>query len=98
MPNGLGLRMAAAIEATARHSASPVGKNVEEDEGAELEIEDEFRRKLAGLRRLPRHERPHALRAAKDTRLHALRILREKRAWARRAQRTLRRLKRLQPA
>lgn len=98
MPSGLGLRTAAAIEATTRHAVLPDGKDVEEDQGAEREIEGEFRRKLAGLRRLPRHERHHALRAAKDTRLHALRILREKRAWARHAQRALRRLQKLQPA
>jgi hypothetical protein len=71
---------------------------VEEEAGAELEIEADFRRKLAGLRRLSRHERPHSLRAARDARRQALRILREKRSWARHARRALQRLQNLQPA
>ncbi len=52
----------------------------DEGDGAEREIEIEFRRKLAGLRRLPRHERILALLAARAWRSLALNALREKRA------------------
>jgi hypothetical protein len=64
-----------------------------EDEGAELDIEHEFRRKLAALRRLPRQDRSHALRAARDSRQLALKALHEKRAWDRLARKWLRRLR-----
>lgn len=57
------------------------------DEGAETEIDSVFRRAIAGLRRLPRRERPHALRAARDARTLALKALREKRARERDADR-----------
>jgi hypothetical protein len=48
-------------------------------------IEEEFRRKLAGLRRLPREARAHALRAAQADRQMAVRLLRDRRDRARRS-------------
>jgi hypothetical protein len=51
----------------------------DEDKAEEFEIDAEFRRKLAGLRRLRRDERPFALRAAREWRRLALKALREKR-------------------
>jgi hypothetical protein len=71
--------MAAVIELT--HRASLVGlEPAEEDETSASEIRATFRQKLTGLRRLPRHERAHALRAAREWLLLALMTLREKRA------------------
>lgn len=55
----------------------------EEPGGAEGDIDADFRRKLAGLRRLPYREKIHALRAAKNARRLALRALRERRLVAR---------------
>lgn len=63
----------------------------EEELGAELAIEEEFKRRLLGLRRLSKHDRPHALRAARYWRALALRALRERRAELRYARRQLRR-------
>jgi hypothetical protein len=51
----------------------------DEGDAAEIEIEIMFRRKLMGLRRLPRRERSQALRTAKEWRKLALKALREKR-------------------
>ncbi|HLH97040.1 MAG TPA: hypothetical protein VKW08_18170 [Xanthobacteraceae bacterium] len=50
-----------------------------EDDGTHLEIEAEFRRRISGLRRLPRHARAQALRFAREQRFIALAALREKR-------------------
>jgi len=55
------------------------GGAVDEGDGAEIEIETTFRRKLAGLRRLSRRERLQALLAAREWRSFALSALREKR-------------------
>jgi hypothetical protein len=53
-----------------------------------------FKFKLIGLRRLPRYQRPLALRAAREWRLLALKALREKRARDRHANYSLWRLAR----
>lgn len=82
----------AVIEVTSRDFHSAGLEAAEEGDGAEIEIETVFRQKLAGLRRLPRWDRPHALRAARDCRLAALRALREKRASDRHARHARRRL------
>jgi hypothetical protein len=66
---------------------------IEEGEGAELEIEAEFRRRLAGARKLPRHARAGARREAYEWRKAALRALREKRLLERTALRSMRLLK-----
>ena len=63
-----------------------------EGEAEEIEIETIFRRKLAGVRQLPRSERPHARKAARDWRTQALKDLREKRARDRYASHTRRQL------
>lgn len=76
-------------------TASVLGFEPDEDDGALGEIEAEFRRKLAGLRRLRRPERALALRVAKDWRRAALKEWRERRARERHARRTLRRLQTL---
>lgn len=75
---------------------------IEPDDGAddrtpELDIEAEFNRKIAGLRRLPRRERPAALRAARAARQLALRILRDMCAGRRRADHMRRRLRNAEP-
>ena len=57
-------------------------------------IDDEYRRRLAGLRRIFGHQRALALRAARDARFVALRALRQKRERIR-ADRSL--AQRLQP-
>ena len=58
---------------------SPSLEVADEDDGAEIGIELEFKRKLSGLRRLPRHARAEALRLARNERSLALKALREKR-------------------
>jgi hypothetical protein len=75
---------AALIEVTFR--APLIGSEpLDEDETADVEIEMMFRRKLMGLRFLPRRQRPAAYRALRQWRFLALRALREKRAAERRA-------------
>jgi hypothetical protein len=54
--------------------------SAEEDEGADAVIEAMFRYRLMGLRRLPRYQRSHALRAAREWRFLELKALRERRA------------------
>jgi hypothetical protein len=87
---------AAALETTRHAARLPELEPLEEDEGAVLEINQLFRRRLAGLRRLPRHQRADALRAARDWRRQSLRALKERRAAERRARHLLRQL--LKPA
>ena len=65
---------------------------VEEDGAAEAEIEAMFKRRLMGLRRLPRYQRAGALRAAREWRMLALKTLRERRATDRHARHMLWRL------
>jgi hypothetical protein len=66
---------------------------VDPDEAAEIEIEAIYRRAIAGLRQLPRRERPYAMRVAKDALMFALKALREKRATKRHGEHMLRKLK-----
>jgi hypothetical protein len=81
---------AAALETT-RHAADlPELEPLEEDDGAVLEINQLFRRRLAGLRRQPRHQRADALQAARDWRRQALRALKERRSAERHARHLLR--------
>jgi hypothetical protein len=68
-----------ATSASPAHSAPENGEPIDESNAAEFEIEIEFRRRLMGLRVLPKRERAQALRAAKDWRRVALKALREKR-------------------
>jgi hypothetical protein len=79
IPSSLRALSPAAIEATRRGLPFIPFEPVEEGEAETLEIEATFRRRLSGLRRLPRHERSAALRAAREWRLFALKALREKR-------------------
>ncbi len=88
----LGFNSPAIREVTRRRMPSIALDTRDEDEGAEIEIEGLFRRRLSALRRMPRYERPHALRAAREWRQLALKAIREKRAAARHAQHLLRRL------
>jgi hypothetical protein len=83
----------AAAEMTGRWPRRPSPLVVDPDEAGEVEIEKTFRRTIAGLRRLPRRERPSAVQAAKDTRMLALKALRERRATKRHADHLLRKLK-----
>lgn len=85
---------AAALETT-RRARLPDLEPFDEDEGAVREINQLFRRRLAGLRRLPRDQKAHALRAAREWRRQALRALKERRAADRHARHTLRQLQKL---
>jgi hypothetical protein len=85
--------LTAAAELTRVNPNCPAPPIIEPDEPGEVEIEMTFRRTIAGLRRLPRRERPAAVQAAKDTRMMALKVLREKRAYKRQAEYMLRKLK-----
>jgi len=84
----------AATNEVTRRATDPIESDVFENEtsGAEADIATAYRRKLGGLRYLPRSEKPHALRAAREWRRSALRALREKRAVERHARRKLRQL------
>lgn len=83
---GWEFRTAALIEALARDRYQP-DDELPEGEAEEIEINHMFRRRIAGLRRLPKHERPHALKAARNWRGQALKALREQRARDRLAKR-----------
>jgi hypothetical protein len=83
---------AAALNEVVRRQAAPPEPDMVEGEAEEIEIDTIYRRKLAGLRRLPKRERPHARKAAKDWRTQALRALRERNAIERHARRVIRRL------
>jgi hypothetical protein len=69
-----------------------------EDDGADVDVDTIFKRKLMGLRLLPRRERAQAYRAAKAWRRAALKALREKRQCERHARYMLRQLKRIRPS
>jgi hypothetical protein len=88
---------AAAWHGTTRAGLLLPETKVIEGEAEELEIETTFRRKLSGLRRLPKSERPSALKAARDWRQSALNALREKHARERHANHLLRNLQILTP-
>ena len=60
-------------------------------------IEEEYHRRIAGLRRLPRQVRAAALRAARDTRASALLALRQKRLLARHTRQIINRARRAGP-
>jgi hypothetical protein len=89
------LSLEAGLEVTRR--APLVAEAPEEDDAAETEVEITFRRKLAGIRFLPRHQRAQALRSLIDWRRLALKVLREKRAGDRRARQALRQMQRPDP-
>ncbi len=88
----------AALENGRRAARLPELEPLEEDEGAVREISELFRRRLAGLRRLPRYQRAHALRAAREWRRQAFRALKDKRATERNARYLFRRQQKLTPA
>lgn len=67
------------------HAAHEVDGPLDEGDAAEIEIENIFKRKIAGTRQLPRRERALARRAAREWRRFALKALREKRATERHA-------------
>jgi hypothetical protein len=87
----------AVLEVTRRTVRLPELEPVADDDAAATEINDLFRRRLTGLRRLPRHDRSHALRAAREWRRLALKALREKRAAERHARHRLRQLQTTAP-
>lgn len=69
-----------------RDDSVPIGVGPMEDTDEEsFAIEQEFGRRLAGLRRLPRRERAGALRAAREWRVLALKALKERKAGGRHA-------------
>src|SRR5262249_7835428 len=70
----------AAVVLTSRGSEPVIDMESPDDDGAAYtEIDAAYRRRLIGLRRLPRHERIQALRAAREWRAVALMALRQKR-------------------
>lgn len=86
----------AALENTHR-VPPPELEPLEENEGAVREIGELFRRRLAGLRRMPRYQRAHALRAAREWRRQALKALKEKRTVERHARHLIRQQQKLTP-
>ena len=81
LPHRVSRKFGAAVlsELTERDRALPESDAVE-GEAEEIEIETVFRRKIAGLRRLPKRDRPSARKAAQEWRIRALKALREQRA------------------
>jgi len=71
--------------------ASPPEGSEMDDGGAAFEIQNEFRRRIQGLRGLSRRERTPAYRAAKKWYREALAALREKQSRDRQAARSARR-------
>lgn len=88
---------AAAVEITKRTVCWPELEPIEAEEGAMREINEQFGRRLAGLRRLPRNQKAHALRAAREWRRQALRALKERRATRRHARHGVRQLQKPAP-
>lgn len=88
----VGRFQAAALNEVVRRQAAPPEPDMVEGEAEAIEIDTIYHRKLAGLRRLPKRERPHARKAANDWRIQAFKALREKNATERRARRMLRQL------
>jgi hypothetical protein len=74
-----------ATSASPAQSAHEIDGPIDEGDAAEIEIENIFKRKIAGARLLPRRERAFARREARDWRRFALKALREKRATERHA-------------
>jgi hypothetical protein len=60
-------------------------ESLADDGAAEAEINAAYRQRLSGLRRMRRHERAQAVRAAREWRFLSLKALRDKRARDRRA-------------
>jgi hypothetical protein len=85
----------AAIELTRQDFEAPESEAPDDDGAAGIEAE--FRRWIAGLRRLPRKERAAALRTAREWYLLALTALGEKRARERNARHMARRQQRPSP-
>ena len=83
---------AVSIEVTGRRLPTLELDACEEGNAEEIEIEAVFRRMISGLRRMPKRDRPSALRNAREWRQFALKALREKRANARHANHMRRRL------
>jgi hypothetical protein len=73
-------------------AAAPMSED--DDDGEMAAIQDIFRRKLIGLRRLPRPARAAALRVARDWLALAMKDVREKRIYKRHALAVLRRQRR----
>jgi hypothetical protein len=87
-----------ATETDVQRGAMPSIELVDEDDAADVDIDTIFKRKLMGLRLLPRRERAQAYRAAKEWRRAALKALREKRLIERQARYMLRQLTRIRPS
>jgi hypothetical protein len=87
-----------ATETDVPRRAMPSIEPVDEDDAADVDIDTIFKRKLMGLRLLPRRERAQAYRAAKEWRRAALKALREKRLNECHARYMLRQLKRIRPS
>jgi hypothetical protein len=70
----------------------------EEEDSPDFEIMNIFRRKIAGLRRLPKHQRAREIRAALEWLWSTMAALREKRAYARSRRHTLWQIRRARPS
>ena len=73
----------AASELTRREFLPAEMMSAEEEDTPDFEILKIFRRKIAGMRRLPRHQRAQVIRAALEWLWSNMAALREKRAYAR---------------
>jgi hypothetical protein len=91
-------RSATEIELPRHDNPSAGFESTEKDDASDIDVDTIFRRKLMGLRLLPRRERAQAYRAAKEWRRVALKALREKRTSERHARYMLRQLKRIRPS
>jgi hypothetical protein len=87
----------AETEVTSGQEPSVILPDDECDAAAMAAIDTTFQQKLAGIRRLPKHERPYARRAAMDERASALRALRDRHSATRQFRRYLLRLRGLVP-
>jgi hypothetical protein len=88
----------AAIELTRVGNSSVDPEPIEDADSPEVEIQMIFRRRIAGLRSLPRRERAQAFRAALEWLWFATAAMREKRLTERHARCMRRQLKRIRPS
>jgi hypothetical protein len=72
--------------------------SVEEEGNPEFEVLLMFRQKIADLRRLPKHQKAQAHRAALEWLWSTMAALREKRAYARHRRRMVWQMKRMRPS
>ena len=90
--------MPAVTELTRRDILPVEPFSTEEEDSPDVEIMKIFRRKIAGLRRLPRQQRAQAIRAALEWLWSTMAALRKKRLYERHARRMILQMKRIWPS